>query len=473
MSAGYGTSETRFTRTGLTVVALCFATILVDGYDLIVYGAVVPSLLQYEPWGLTPPQIGLIGSLALVALLIGGLISGPVSDRIGRRKVTLFCVATFSVFMGLCAIAPTPELFGLFRFLAGLGLGGSIPTVSALVIEHSPIKRRSFAYALMFIGYPVGGFLAAVLALPLIPAFGWRVMFVIGLVPLFTIFPLLYRYLPESVSFLLANGRREEAEVVARRYQLPLESERTDAAHTDGIAAQRSTMDALKVVFSKRYVAATLLFTVVSFQGLLLVYGLNQWLPGIMRQAGYPLSSAISFLLVLNLGAIVGALIASWIADRRGSKSVTVVAFLLGGLSVGLLSLQPPLLGTFVLVALAGLGSVGAQLLVNAWVTRYYPVDSRATAVGWAIGFGRAGSIFGPIIIGLVVGSGLGIEWNFYVFIIPAIIGAVLAAMVPHSPVDPVESTHARPVTSSVRLPKRGEVAVSCQASIGGDTSRS
>jgi AAHS family benzoate transporter-like MFS transporter len=448
MSVVSGSQETRFTRTGLLVVALCFATIMVDGYDLIVYGAVVPALLEYREWALTPQQIGLIGSSALVALLIGGLISGPVSDRIGRKKVTIFCVVMFSVSMGLCAIAPTPLLFGLFRFLAGLGLGGSIPTVSALVIEHSPMKRRSFAYALMFIGYPVGGFLSAVLAIPLIPAFGWRVMFLIGLLPLVILVPLLIKYLPESVSFLLANGRREEAERVARRYELPIQSEAADA-RASGVAAQRSTLDALKVVFSRGYVAATLLFTVVSFQGLLLVYGLNQWLPGIMRQAGYPLSSAISFLLVLNLGAIVGALVASAIADKRGSKPVTVVAFLIGGLSVGLLSFEPPLLGTFLLVALAGLGSVGTQLLVNAWVTRYYPVDSRATAVGWAIGFGRAGSIFGPILIGLVVGSGLGIEWNFYAFIFPAVVGAVLAALVPPSPVDPIEATEARPATST------------------------
>jgi AAHS family benzoate transporter-like MFS transporter len=448
-SASTGGHETRFTRASLVVVALCFATIMVDGYDLIVYGAVVPSLLQYQEWGLTPPQIGFIASSALVALLIGGFISGPVSDRIGRRKVTIFCVSSFSVAMGLCAIAPTPELFGLFRFLAGLGLGGSIPTVSALVIEHSPIRHRSFAYALMFIGYPVGGFLSAVIAIPLIPAFGWRVMFFLGLLPLLILVPLLYRFLPESISFLWSNGRREEAQEIARRFDLPIESEIRDAERSVGEApGQKRTFTALKSVFSKNYIAATLLFTVCSFQGLFLVYGLNQWLPGIMREAGYPLSSAISFLAVLNLGAITGALLASALADRLGSKPVTVVSFLIGGLSVGLLSIEPSLLGAFVLVALAGLGSVGTQILVNAWVTRYYPVDSRATAVGWAIGFGRTGSILGPTIIGLVVGSGLAFEWNFYAFIFPAVIGAVVALLVPSSPVDRVETAETRAASS-------------------------
>lgn len=449
MTAYSGADETRFTRTGLLVVALCFATIMVDGYDLIVYGAVVPSLLEFQEWSLTPGQIGLIGSLALVALMVGGFISGPVSDRIGRKKVTIACVATFSISMGLCAIAPSPLLFGIFRFVAGLGLGGSIPTVSALVIEHSPRQRRSFAYALMFIGYPIGGFLSAALAIPLIPVFGWRVMFLLGLLPLVILVPLLIRYLPESVSFLLANGRREEAERIARDYQIPIPEAANADRPSSGAGEQRGTLDALKVVFSRSYLAATLLFTVISFQGLLLVYGLNQWLPGIMRQAGYPLSSAISFLLVLNLGAIVGALIASLIADKRGSKIVTVVSFLLGGLSVGLLSFEPPLLVTFVLIAMAGLGSVGTQLLVNAWVTKYYPVDSRATAVGWAIGFGRAGAIFGPILLGIVVGSGLGVEWNFYVFLVPAAIGVILAALIPSPPAEAEETAATRSTTSA------------------------
>ena len=450
MSASTGAHETRFTRASLAVVALCFATIMVDGYDLIVYGAVVPSLLGYQEWSLTPEQVGFIGSAALVALLIGSLISGPVSDRIGRRKVTMFCVSSFSIAMGLCAIAPTPELFGVFRFLAGLGLGGSIPTLSALVIEHSPLQRRSFAYALMFIGYPVGGVLASALAIPLIPAFGWQVMFWVGLLPLVLLVPLLYRFMPESVSFLLANDRRQEAEEITRRFDLPIESERADAAQGEGEApAQKSTLSALRQVFSKRYVAATLLFMVASFQGLLLVYGLNSWLPGIMSEAGYPLSSSLSFLLVLNVGAIVGALLASAAADRFGSKPLTVVCFLLGAASVALLSIQPAALVVYILVAVAGLGSVGTQILVNAWVTRYYPVESRATGVGWAIGFGRAGAIFGPILGGLVVGSGLAFEWNFYAFVIPALIGAVIALLVPRSPADRAATAEARTAPSA------------------------
>jgi AAHS family benzoate transporter-like MFS transporter len=203
----------------------------------------------------------------------------------------------------------------------------------------------------------------------------------------------------------------------------------------------------LRSVFSRSYVAPTLLFTVASFMGLLLVYGLNQWLPQIMRESGYPLGSALSFLLVLNVGAIIGGLSASTLADRFGSKPVIFAAFLLGAVSIGLLSIRTSLLATYVLVALAGAGSIGTQLLVNAWVTRYYPVENRATAVGWAIGFGRLGSIVGPILGGIVLGSGLGLEWNFYAFVIPAILGALITLAVPTSPVDRAAPTKARTAT--------------------------
>ena len=105
--------------------------ILFDGYDLIVYGAVVPALLRYEPWGLTPTDAGLIGSYALIGMLVGALVAGAVTDLVGRRKVLLISVSWFSLTMAACALAPSAELFGLFRLLGGLGLGGVFPTAIA------------------------------------------------------------------------------------------------------------------------------------------------------------------------------------------------------------------------------------------------------------------------------------------------------------------------------------------------------
>jgi AAHS family benzoate transporter-like MFS transporter len=178
-----GAGPEGYNRTALGVVAICFASIVFDGYDLIVYGTVVPALLEYREWDLTAVEAGAIGSYALIGMLFGAMMVGTITDIVGRRKIMLFCISWFSLFMGLCATAPSPELLGLFRFIAGLGLGGVVPTAIALTIEYAPPHRRSFTNALMFSGYSVGGILAALLAIPLLPAFGWRLMFAIGLAP--------------------------------------------------------------------------------------------------------------------------------------------------------------------------------------------------------------------------------------------------------------------------------------------------
>ena len=423
-----------YNRTTLGVVAICFASIVFDGYDLIVYGTVVPALLEYRDWDLTAVEAGAIGSYALIGMLFGAMMVGTITDIVGRRKIMLICISWFSLFMGLCALAPSPELLGLFRFIAGLGLGGVVPTAIALTIEYAPPYRRSFTNALMFSGYSVGGILAALLAIPLLPAFGWRLMFAIGLAPLVLIVPLAYKFMPESASFLVANGRREEAEELARRYGISLDPEASSTSPDE----TSTWKDKLGALFSRSYAVATGLFWISCFIGLLLVYGLNTWLSQIMLEAGYPLGSALSFLLVLNLGAILGTPLAGAAADRFGSKAVTSVGFLVAAASIALLSVHPPLWAIYGLVALAGVGSVGTTIIVNAYTARYYPADRRATALGWSLAFGRLGAILGPLYGGYVIASTasqLGFEWNFYAFAIPALLGTLVVLLMPRSPV--------------------------------------
>jgi AAHS family benzoate transporter-like MFS transporter len=182
---------------------------------------------------------------------------------------------------------------------------------------------------------------------------------------------------------------------------------------------------------------ATVLFWIATFIGLFLVYGLNTWLSQIMIEAGYPLGSALSFLLVLNVGAIIGTPIAGAAADRFGSKPVTAAGFLAAAIPIALLSIQLPLLAIYILVALAGLGSIGTTILANAYTARHYPADRRATALGWALGFGRLGAILAPLYGGYVIAyiaSQLGVEWNFYAFAVPALLGVLLVLLIPRSP---------------------------------------
>lgn len=122
------------TRSGILVAVICGCAVMFDGYDLSVFGTTIPALLAYEPWGLDAAEAGVIASYALMGMLVGTLVCGVATDLLGRRRMLLTSVTVFSVFMVGCALAPSAELFGLFRFLAGVGLGGLLPTAIALTV---------------------------------------------------------------------------------------------------------------------------------------------------------------------------------------------------------------------------------------------------------------------------------------------------------------------------------------------------
>ena len=423
------------------VVILCWVAVALDGFDLVVLGAVTPALLEYQEWGLTAPQIGVITSYGLFGMLIGALGIGTLADVIGRRSCILISVVSFSVFTALLAIAPSPGIFGLFRFLAGLGLGGLIPTAATMVSEFARMRRGSSSITFMMTGYHVGGVLTALLAIPILPLLGWRAMFVIGALPAIALVPLMLRNLPESTSFLVAHGRRAEAEELASRYGIPLEPEEVRGVQTEERASEGGRFGALKTLFSGGYLLATLAFWVASFMGLLLVYGLNQWLPTIMRDAGYALGAALAFLLVLNVGAVIGLLVAGPVADRYGSKSACAGWFALAAVFLFLLSVQLPLPLTYVVVLVTGFFVFSAQVLLYAYVSKHYPTSGRGTALGWAAGIGRIGAICGPIFGGILLGAGLAVPWGFYAFALVGLLGAVFVFAVPRSPADRARET--------------------------------
>ncbi len=427
------------------VAVLCWVAVAVDGFDLVVLGAVTPALLEYQAWGLTPPQVGAITSYGLFGMMIGALGIGTLTDVIGRRKAILISVVVFSLFTGLCALAPSPTIFGALRFLAGLGLGGLIPTAATLVSEYARLRRGSSSITFMMTGYHVGGVLTALLAIPVLPSLGWRAMFVIGALPALILVPLMLRNLPESPSFLVARGRRAEAEELAARHGITLEPEEVREVRAEESAAEGGRFGALKTLFSGGYVIGTLAFSVASFMGLLLVYGLNQWLPTIMRDAGYALGAALAFLLVLNVGAVVGLLVAGPVADRYGSKVACTGWFALAAVFLFLLSVQMPLALTYVAVFATGVWVFSAQVLLYAYVSKHYPTSGRGTALGWAAGIGRIGAICGPLVGGFLLGAGLAVPWGFYAFALVGLLGAVFIALVPRSPAEGVRQAPASP----------------------------
>jgi AAHS family benzoate transporter-like MFS transporter len=199
----------RFNSFHARVLFWCALIIIFDGYDLVIYGVVLPSLMS--EWGLSSLEAGALGSCALVGMMLGALFFGSLSDRIGRRKTIMMCVAIFSGVTAINGLAQSPEAFALCRFIAGLGIGGVMPNVVALMNEYAPKKSRSTLVAIMFSGYSLGGMLSASLGMVLIPQWGWQAVFYVALIPLLAL-PFLIRQLPESMDFLLRTGQSVKAQ---------------------------------------------------------------------------------------------------------------------------------------------------------------------------------------------------------------------------------------------------------------------
>lgn len=404
------------------IIAICAILLIVDGYDVFIYGVVLPELMKQ--WQLTAPQAGSLASWALFGMMGGALLFGPLGDRIGRKRTIALCFGLFSVSTFCNGFAATPTEFGIFRFLAGLGCGGLMPNAVALTNEYAPKRLRSTLVAVMFSGYAVGGMVAAGIGIFMLPRFGWQAMFFAAAAPL-VLLPLLLRALPESVGFLIRSGREEQARAVLTRL-VP------DNAPTAGKLVYQNAGSASASVaelFRHNRTLGTLAMWLCFFCCLLMVYALGSWLPQLMRSAGYSLGSSLSLLLALNFGGMLGAICGGRIADRFGLPRVVIAYFALGALCIALLGTNPAMPVLYLLIFIAGAGTTGTQILLYASVAEFYNLSVRSTGLGWASGMGRVGAIVGPMLGGLLMAAKLPMAMNFVAFAIPGVI-AVLATLV-------------------------------------------
>ena len=417
---------TSSTRSGISLVTvLCWVIVVFDGYDLIVYGTVLPELLTEPGWNLTKSGAGLLGSLAFAGMLVGAVLAGTLSDRFGRRRTVIVCTVWFSVFTALCAIASGPAVFGGLRLLAGLGLGGLVPSLNALAAEFVSPRRRSLVATLMMSGVPIGGCAAALVGIAVLPTFGWRAMFVIAVPALCVVVPVAVKLLPESPQWLRTRGLHEQARAIEERYGLVVVE-----------AGPVPIAPPVRALLQPPYRGATVLLSLATVVTLFTWYGLATWLPQLMRDSGFDLGSALTFLLALSLGAVLGSLVTAWAGTRFGPLPTGAAAALAASAGLLLLMAEPGSATAYAALMLAGIGTHGTQCLVIAAVANHYPAHLRGSALGFSLGFGRIGAVLAPQVGGWLLAAGVGINANFLVFAVAAAIAAVLLACGPRVPAD-------------------------------------
>ena len=417
--------EAKFTPFHWGVLFWCLMIIIFDGYDLVIYGVALPLLMQ--EWALSAVQAGLLASTALFGMMFGAMTFGTLSDKLGRKKTIMICVAIFSGFTFLGAFASNPVEFGILRFLAGLGIGGVMPNVVALMTEYAPKRIRSTLVALMFSGYAIGGMTSALLGAWLVPEFGWKIMFYIAIIPLVAL-PLIWKFLPESLMYLTNKKEIEQTRSIVQKIspsqQLNGDTEFVLNEVTKGDEAP------VKALFQQGRMFSTFMFWIAFFMCLLMVYALGSWLPKLMIQAGYSLGASMIFLFALNIGGMIGAIGGGALADRFHIKKVLTIMFICGAAALILLGFNSPQIVLYTLIAVAGAATIGSQILLYTFVAQYYPSTVRSTGMGWASGIGRIGAIVGPVLTGALLTMNLPHQMNFFAIAIPGVIAALAIFMV-------------------------------------------
>ncbi len=377
------------------IFLMCFAIVLLDGFDTAAIGFIAPSLLG--EWGLAKPALAPVLSAALFGLAFGALASGPLSDRLGRRAMLLGSVMVFGVACFASAFADSIDHLVWLRFATGVGLGAAMPNAVTMMSEYCPDSRRATIINLMFCGFPLGAAFGGFLAAWMIPHFGWRsVLLLGGVTPLVLAIPLAL-LMPESARYMVANAKPAER-IRAALARISADA-RAAQSFTMTETAPHADSKGIGVVLSGRYLVGSLMLWIAYFMGLVIFYASINWMPLLLKDAGLPAARATLIAALFPLGGI-GAVLCGVLMDRFNANRIIAACYALTALSVWLIGQAVGNVGALVLVVFAaGVLMNTAQSSMPALAAAFYPTQGRGTGVAWMLGIGRFGGIAGSFLV--------------------------------------------------------------------------
>jgi putative MFS transporter len=396
---------------------------LFDSMDTGLIAFILPVLAK--EWGLASGQMGLIGSIGLIGMALGAVVSGTIADRIGRKKVFTITVLLYSIASAFCALSWNYQSLLVFRFLVGFGLGGELPVAATLVSEYAPSRVRGRFIVLLESFWGLGWIAAACIAYFFIPLYGWRMAFLIGALPALYVC-LIRMHMPESVRYLLAHGRVGEARqiVVSLERQLhvpvaPFVSEKENVP----VVAKASFRELWKKPFASRTIMLWLVWFGINFS----YYGIFMWLPSLVFQQGFTVVKTFEYVLIMTLAQLPGYYCAAWLVDKIGRK-YTLSAFLLfSGVASYFFGHASTAAALMMWGSVMSFFNLGAWGVLYTYTPEQYPTAIRALGSGWAAGFGRFGGMAAPMMVGALLARSFGFASVFYMF---ALVFAAVAVIV-------------------------------------------
>ncbi|MCJ2189110.1 MFS transporter [Novosphingobium beihaiensis] len=393
-NARAGEAATRWTLSGLAAVALCFVINMADGIDVTILSYIAPRL--QADWSIGSEVMGRLFSAGLLGMAIGGMLIAPQADRIGRRPVILAALACMSGGTIASAYAPTVAVLFAMRVLVGIGIGTVLAAMAALAAESAPPHRRDLAVGIVQAGYPFAAIFSGLLVAWLLPVYGWRMMFLGAGLLTVILLPAAWLIIPHrTIPGRGGSGRK------------------------------------LSMLFDAEFRGRTLALWGAVFFGLMVLYFIVSWIPKLAIEAGLSETDGIYAGATYNFGAFAGTALMSLLTVRVRPR-VLVPVMLLGAGAAMLVfgGMTMPVAVTLLVALLIGVLLQGGYNGVWPIAASAYPEEIRATAVGWAIGVGRAGAIIGPLMGGYLLAAHVSLFTLFLAYCAPLLACAACAALV-------------------------------------------
>jgi AAHS family 4-hydroxybenzoate transporter-like MFS transporter len=406
------------------VIAVCMIMNMLDGMDVMVISYTAPSLS--EEWGIAPSTLGVVFSMALFGMALGAAFLAPLADTFGRRNIILACIVVMGGGVLLTSSAQTVLQLAALRFVSGLGIGAMLASTVTLSSEYAPERQKNFVVGIVLAGYPIGATLSGLIAAQIIPAYGWRTMFITAGMITFVSLPLAYFLCVESWEWLLKKqpeGALVNINNILKKMNHPgaddLPEKSKEAMSKPGVSS----------LFIPERKDGTVKLWIAFFTGFATLYFLTAWIPNLARGTGLSIELAIYAGTIFNLGAIFGNLSQGYLSQIIGLKKAIVLFY---GLTTIFMVIFAYLSGNLAILLSFGIIGFGVQGgLIGLWTVgaKIYPTEIRNTGLGWAAGAGRTGAIVSPTIGGFLVGAGLTMASSFIVFVFPLLIACISVSM--------------------------------------------
>jgi len=388
------------------IVSICIGTLALDGYDVLSIAFAAPGITQ--EWGLSKAVLGIVLSIELAGMAGGAIFLGSVADSHGRRFTMLSGITVVTLGMFVAGLAPNIYVMGAARLVTGIGIGGVMATAAVTCSDFCNDKNRVMSVSLVAGGFPFGIYIGATFLAPLLKQYDWRITFYLGTFFSFLFIPLVYFYVPETISFLNRKrpaGALEQIQKTMRRLG------HTPPDALPSVAEKEAEVVGMKSLFSPSLRYITLLLCFAYFANVMTYYYFVKWLPTAVTDLGYTVSQAAEVLGVASLGGILGSIGISLCARFIPIRSLMLTSLMLTAVGVALfphftdnmlnMKLMGFFAGTFVMAAISGFFGLFASS---------FPSSVLGSGSGMVLGVGRGGAVIGPMIPGFLFAAGLAFE---------------------------------------------------------------